>query len=98
MKLIVFSVIAEGCILKFCFYIDMNEFFENQSFYQQSILHMFELLGCFNTNFTKSGQFSIKLCEKVSMVTCTFHSFDDKLLDEIIPVQSLIVLHTTICP
>ena len=50
------------------------------------------MLSCFNTNFTKGGQFSIKLCKTVRMVTWTLISFDNKLLDEIIRVQSLIVL------
>ena len=38
----------------------------------------------FSDKTTKSG-FSIKLGEKVSVVhvTCSFNSFDDKLLDEI---------------
>ena len=73
----------------------MNEFIENIHFYQQRILHMFILFSCFKYQFsaktTKSGKFSIKLCEKVSMVSCSLF-FDDKFLAEIMHVQSLIAL------
>ena len=42
-----------------------------------------------NTNFQqndKKWQFSIKLCEKVRVVTCSFYSFGDEFLDEIMHV------------
>ena len=47
---------------------------------------------CFNDQFSakrpKSGKFSIKLCEKDSVVTCRFYSFDDKFLDNKICANS----------
>ena len=67
-------------------------FIENQSILSTNYINMFELFGCFCINFNKSGQFSINVCKKVSVVTCAFYSFDDKLLDEVTGVQSLIVL------
>ena len=65
-------------------------------FFEEYILHNFELLSCskyqFSAKTTKSGQLSINLCEKDSLVTCIFIPFDDKFFDEIIHAKSLIAL------
>ena len=58
----------------------MNDFIENQSVLSTKYITYVELLGCFVPILPKSGQFSINVFEKVSVVT------------KIIGVQSLIVL------
>ena len=62
------------------------------------MLHTLELLSCMKYQFSakndQNGQFSIKLREKVRMVTCSFKSLDGKFLDQIIHMQSLNALST----
>ena len=55
---------------------------------------MFKLFSCFRNQLYKKGKFSIKLCKKVIMATCSLHSFNDKFLHEIKYVQSLKVMST----
>ena len=55
---------------------------------------MFELFSCFEYQIYKKGKFSIKLCKKVIMSTCSFYSLNDKFLHEIKYVQSLKVMST----
>ena len=55
---------------------------------------MFELFSCFEYQIYKKGKFSIKLCKKVIMTTCSFYSFNDKFLHELKYVQSLKVMST----
>ena len=66
----------------------------NSHLYQLGLLHMFELFSCFEYQIYKKGKFSIKLCNKVIMTTCSFYSFNDKFLHEIKYVQSLKVMST----
>ena len=77
-----------------CFYINMNEFNDKQSSLSIKSTVMFELFSCFRNQIYKKGKFSIKLCKKVIMATCSFYSFNDKFLHEIKYVQSLKVMST----
>ena len=74
----------------------MNLMTNSHSLSIKCIAYMFELFSCFEYQIYKKGKFSIKLCQKVIMVTCCFNSFNDKFLHEIkyMYVQSLKVMST----
>ena len=77
-----------------CFYINMNEFNDKQSFFINKVYCIcLNCLVALNTKF-KKGKFSIKLCKGVIMATCCFYSFNDMFLHEIKYVQSLKVMST----
>ena len=80
-----------------CFYINMNEFNDKQSFFINKVYCIcLNCLVALNTKFTKRANFQLNYAKtiKVIMATCCFYSFNDKFLLEIKYVQSLKVMST----